>query len=147
MEISDVFPYLTRLKSSDFQVTSDSCRSYNCIAHAAGDTKHFWDPLIHWPDGVTRAYTLEAYTECFESLGYQVCDSDELEAGYEKVALYLWNRQPGYFHATRQLVNGRWTSKLGKNVDIEHTLDALVSNHTDGYGEVVKILKRPRQEG
>ena len=42
-------------------------------------------------------------------------------------------------HAARQLTSGRWTSKVGQNIDIEHTLAGLEGPF---YGEVVRILKR-----
>jgi hypothetical protein len=42
-------------------------------------------------------------------------------------------------HAARQLLTGRWTSKLGKMEDIEHGLRDLEGTV---YGTVVLIMKR-----
>jgi hypothetical protein len=44
-------------------------------------------------------------------------------------------------HAARQLPTGRWTSKLGKAVDIEHDTPEGVTGPV--YGAVVKFLRRP----
>jgi hypothetical protein len=42
-------------------------------------------------------------------------------------------------HAARQLADGLWSGKLGKFVDVEHTLAGLVGEE---YGDVVQILGR-----
>ncbi|MEG3858797.1 hypothetical protein QT974_06710 [Microcoleus sp. herbarium12] len=71
-------------------------------------------------------------------LGYEICKDDLLEVGYQKIAIYVdLNGIPT--HAARQLVNGKWTSKLGWLEDMEHELDGLVG---DRYGVVGQILKR-----
>jgi hypothetical protein len=118
---------------------------YNCIAWAAGDTKNWWWPdevsepeSGHWPSGVPRLETLEVFRAAFATLGYLVCDHDQLEAGFEKVALFALAGVPK--HAARQLPNGRWTSKLGPMEDIEHSLHDLEGN---AYGAVVLVMKRP----
>ena len=77
----------------------------------------------------------------FATLGYKPCPGDDLEVGVEKVALYVHpNGKPK--HMARQLPKGRWTSKLGRDIDIEHGLEDLTG---DLYGQVVQILKRPRR--
>ena len=82
----------------------------------------------------------------FASLGYPVCAGEDLEAGYERIALFAdGDGRPT--HAARQLLNGRWSSKLGKAEDIEHGLHDLEGAL---YGSVVLILKRlvpPLTEG
>jgi hypothetical protein len=75
----------------------------------------------------------------FTSLGYTVCEGEEPESGYEKIALFAdGDGRPT--HAARQLPNGRWSSKLGKAEDIEHGLRDLEGTL---YGEVVFLMKRP----
>ena len=54
----------------------------------------------------------------FISLGYEDCVDSSWEPGFEKVALY--GSTQFYTHAARQLHGGKWTSKLGRDVDIEH---------------------------
>jgi hypothetical protein len=89
---------------------------------------------------VRRAATVEAFEEAFASLGYTPCEAEDLEAAYEKVALYA-TAEGGPTHMARQLPGGGWTSKLGEQVDIEHELHALAG---DLYGAVVRLLRRPR---
>jgi hypothetical protein len=56
------------------------------------------------------------------------------------------NQRNNVTHATRQVPSGKWTSKLGVNIDIEHNLvgsleDAGLTD--EEYGKVVQFLKRP----
>ena len=121
--------------------TSPKTRVYNCIAHAAGDSKRFWwpHPDAYWPKDIPLKTTVYAFLKLYRSLGYETCDDAKLEVGNEKVAIYALNYVVQ--HAALQLQNGHWTSKIGANIDVEHdTLKAL-----DGplYGSPVKFLKRP----
>src|SRR5438270_518391 len=103
----------------------------------ANVTTDWWWPVgtgkTHWPDGVPRVVTLEAFRAAFATLGYVICPSEELEAGFEKIALFA-NDQGIPRHAARQLASGRWTSKLGKMEDIDHALRDLEGTL---YGSVV----------
>ena len=126
-------------------MTSQYDDRYNCIAWAAGDTTNWWWPdeadkpdSAHWPPGIPRVETLEVFRDAFATLSYTVCDHDQFEAGYEKVALFALAGVPK--HAARQLPNGRWTSKLGPMEDIEHALHDLTGMI---YGAVVLIMRRP----
>ncbi|MGH9280946.1 MAG: DUF7689 domain-containing protein [Acidimicrobiales bacterium] len=112
---------------------------YNCFAWAAGDTSHWWSHQRFWPSGVTREHTLQAYQAAFETLGYSRCNTGDLEPGYEKVVLYA-NRM-GPQHAARQLPDGRWTSKLGEDIDIRHMSVHDVAGGL--YGEPTLFLRRP----
>ena len=85
-----------------------------------------------------RIETLEAFRHAFATLGYMDCDHGELEAGYEKIAIFALSGVPK--HAARQLPSGRWTSKLGKMEDIEHTLHDVTGTV---YGGVVHVMRRP----
>jgi hypothetical protein len=136
-----LFPHL---RPETFSVTSVPDRAYNCVAWAAGVTDDWWWPVdkerrSFWPPGVARLETLEAFCAAFATLGYAPCPAEEHEAGFEKVALFA-DAEGIPTHAARQLVNGRWTSKLGRAEDIEHALHDLEG---DIYGSVVLILRRP----
>jgi hypothetical protein len=61
-----------------------------------------------------------------------------VEPGFVKVALYAVAGE--YTHASRQLSSGKWTSKLGKGVDIEH--DAPDDVGGGSYGELLGIMKK-----
>lgn len=132
--------------------TSPSTPIYNCIAWAASDTNNWWWPTLNgfWPANVPRELTLEAFELAYNTLGYSRCDNENLESGYEKIAIYVDNNNIPQ-HAARQLQNGTWTSKLGKNIDVEHDLHELRQHVLDlsrnqqkptDYGVVRLILKR-----
>lgn len=115
---------------------------YNYFAWAAEEDDRWWQPVpgdqFYWPDGVLNEESLEAYIQAYQTLGYKPCYDDELEPGYQKIAIYI--ESSGIpTHAARQLPNGKWTSKLGWLEDIEHELDGLIGSR---YGVVGKILKR-----
>lgn len=130
------------LRSEPYEVTSPQTPSYNCIAWAAGDSQRLWWPVQHpfayWPPSVPRSEEIEAFVEAFESLGYEMCVAGKLEAGWEKVALFVgMDGKPT--HAARQLPDGRWTSKLGQLEDITHTIEGVEGRC---YGRARKFLKR-----
>lgn len=61
---------------------------------------------------------MESLKELFAGLGYDECDLDSFESGYEKVAFY---ESGGRFeHAARQTPTGGWRSKMGRGPLIEH---------------------------
>jgi hypothetical protein len=137
--LEDVFP---RLRGQAYQIQSPRDHRYNCIAFAAGDDRNWWWPDAAgedtWPNAAARAETVDAFREAFATLGYAVCDNDQLEPGYEKVALFAQASLPK--HAARQLASGRWVSKVGRCEDIEHALRDLTGSV---YGAVVLVMKRP----
>jgi hypothetical protein len=134
------------LKQQDYEVTSPKDKVYNCVAWAVErDTKRWWEPsgepFDHWPDEVAYDHAFENYVKVFERRGYSKCDDSSLEAGYEKVAIY--KHQDGWFtHVAHQLENGKWTSKLGPDEDIEHLTPNSLESADNGRVEV--ILKKKR---
>ena len=140
-QLEMVFP---GLGASSFRVTSPAARDYNCIAWAAGDTARWWwpdkdpDAALYWPPSVPVEETLGAFAAAFATRGYAPCSSEQLEPGFERVALFVSAGVPT--HAARQLSSGRWTSKLGLREDIEHDLHAVSG---ELYGTVALLLKRP----
>lgn len=130
------------LRASPFRITSPTTPEYNCIAWAAGSNDAWWWPdpmgISFWPDGIAREVSTAAFIAAYGTVGFTICDGPNLEEGFEKVALYVLNGQPT--HAARQLPSGMWTSKLGRQEDIEHTLRGIEG---PAYGIVAVILKRP----
>ncbi len=89
---------------------------------------------------------MQAVVQAFAQVGYSRCKNGTLETGFEKIAIYATRDadkklQPE--HASRQLVDGRWTSKMGNDEDIEHTTVADVSGPE--YGKVLCYMRRPRR--
>lgn len=87
-------------------------------------------------------YGLGVLVKLFQLLGYSSCNTDALEPGFEKVALF--GSTLLYTHAARQLPVGKWTSKLGKLEDIEHNQPEDIAGGV--YGEVMEIMKRPNRQ-
>jgi len=144
-ELQKRFP---KLAESHFSIESPMTLKYNCIAFAADDQSQWWEhgtPLCYWPPGATDGETLDGWARVFELHGYSTASDESLEAGYEKVAIYVeLDMTPT--HVAKQLPDGRWKSKLGKGHDIEHeTLDALEGDQMDEYGIVARFLKRQRK--
>jgi hypothetical protein len=131
---------LPNLTAHNHQVTSPATTDYNCIAWSAGDADRWWEPGRYWPESIPDDdFGLEVLKAMFRGLGFVECDFDDrIEPGQEKVALY--GSAQFYTHAARQLPNGKWTSKLGKWVDIEHDSPSDVGGGE--YGEVACIMKR-----
>ena len=135
--LEQAFP---RLRGTIYNITSPRTAEYNCIAWAAGDTERWWwpTPSSYWPPGVSLEETIESFIQAFVTLGFVPTDRDQLEPGFEKIAIYVDNTGKPT-HVARQLHNGFWTSKLGHSVDIEHTLLGLTNS---SYGSVAQVLKR-----
>lgn len=130
-----------RLNDANHRITSPASAEYNCIAWAAEDQDHWWQPGEYWnvPDWPADDFGLGALERAFLALGFTDCGMNaDLEAGFVKVALYGGSGM--YTHAARQLANGNWTSKLGKGEDIEHDAPEDVAGGL--YGEVAEIMKR-----
>lgn len=135
------FGSFPRLTLSNHRITSPPAFDYNCIAWSAGDTRRWWQPGVYWPvPSRSDDYGAGVLEHLFHSLGFTDCAAvTSTEAGFEKVALY--DNGLFYTHAARQLPNGKWTSKLGKEEDIEHDTPDDVAGGI--YGELRKIMKRP----
>lgn len=93
----------------------------------------------YWPGGSPKSTSLDAFVMMFGTFGYAVTESPVFEAGFDRIALYV-NAHGQVTHAARQLSASEWTSKLGENFDVSHTLDALEGGV---YGTVAKTLKKP----
>ena len=142
MDIDLLLMAFPNLGEEGFKITSPCDARYNCVAWVAERTDHRWwpEPDAYWPQSAARLRTLEAFIQAFKFLGYEHCPDGEWESGFEKVAIYRHREIPN--HVARQLADGTWTSKLGDQVDITHTLRGLEG---DVYGQVACYLKRPRR--
>ena len=131
------------LVEAGYRVTSEATPNYNCIAWALEkDDVVLWPDSMDqfsWPRNFPREEKMEVFIVFFQSFGYMICENESFEPGYEKIALYIDPHGRGS-HAAKQLRNGKWTSKLGPDEDIEpNTLAGLAG---DKLGVVGKILKR-----
>lgn len=137
-----------KLAQSGYIVTSAPDKSYNCIAFAAGDQAKWWwpipgpaeanAPIVFWPAGAPFGDSLDVFVTSLGLLAYNRCDDPSVDANLVKVALYAIDGRVK--HASRQMANGQWRSKMGKAEDIEHSLEAVEGPL---YGLVAAILERP----
>lgn len=144
-KIEDVhFPELKG--GNGYEVKSPATIEYNCLSWALGINWTRYDPEpecagYYWFPGIDREWSLKAISQTLEKHGYGICDSSDLEDGFEKVAIYI-DASDTPAHFARQLPTGKWTSKIGDLNDIEHdTLECLA---TPDYGKPQLVMKRPR---
>ena len=135
MDLSN-FP---NLAAEGYTIQSPCDAGYNCIAWAVDDYDKWWwpHPDEYWPVGVPVEVTVDAFVLAFGTLGYVECKTSDFEAGCDKVALYTLDSEPT--HAAKQIDEQWWSSKIGSDEDILHTLDGLVS---PDYGAVELYLRR-----
>lgn len=148
MSAADILGWFPNLKYDDLILTSPKTPTYNCIAYAAGDTGKWWWPdsfgIGYWPPNVPRVNKLPAFQAAFESLGYSLHENGNHEIGLEKIAVFAKeNGEPT--HACRQLQDGNWVSKLGKEEDVIHSLSGIDGSGVDPniYGSVAFFMSRP----
>lgn len=131
----------------NFKITSPINRQYNCLAWALNRKDVWMWPIenpdeddYYWPEGVDFNTKQETFIKAFEIEGFQICETSDLEEGYEKIALYGY---AGFaFHATRQLPSGLWTSKNGHSYDIQHSTPQTME--CNAYGKVYCYMKRKK---
>lgn len=77
----------------------------------------------------------------FILLGYEECGLLEHPDPAEYEVLAFYQRGDEVRHVARQLIGGRWSSKLGPEMDLSHELHELYSK---GYGGLGWKMKRRR---
>lgn len=133
------------LIDSSYDPQSPRNKGYNCFAWAARDSHRVWAPpgiasWTYWPDGIPTWETLATYEMAYATEDFEPCGDGEYVAGVEKIAIFTdENAVP--VHAARQLPCGRWTSKLGQGIDIEHDLETLDGDKI--LGTVSRYMQRP----
>lgn len=141
-----------KLATTPHEIKGQATTRYNCIAWAAGDISAHWWPgapgTSFWPRGITEDTTLAAFVELFKSLGYKECDDASHHIFFEKVAIFTrWDprlNRPAVQHAARHRPNGKWSSKLGPYVLIEHEYEAVAGHNASEYGDIAQLMMRRR---
>ncbi|WP_420888143.1 DUF7689 domain-containing protein [Bradyrhizobium elkanii] len=128
--------------ASNLTPTSGATDAYNCLAWAVHyqDLPIWPDPfnVCSWPPDMPRIETIDSIRLFLERVGFQRCQTTDVEAGYEKVAIYA--DQHGPQHIARQLPSGSWTSKLGVAIDASHSSLSVLEDGS--YGNVAMLMKR-----
>lgn len=129
------------LRNEGFTVVDPPSDLYNCVAYAAGDTSRWWAhiPSRYWPPHATRSERIESLQEVFIGLGFEESGNGSVEPGYQKIALY--EEQGAWEHASVQMPNGAWRSKMGEGPVIEHRSPASLAGGM--YGDVRCFMRRP----
>lgn len=144
------------LRGMPYRVTSESTKTYNCFAWAAGDFRRYWSPVpesgYYWPPDLPRdagfmrlAFTtVEVIEEYFTRCGFDRCDSPAKESGVAKVAIF--GDDVGALHVARQEPGGMWLSKMGDGPDIEHEELEWVEGPMMGKLQLILCKEVPRAE-
>lgn len=125
-----------------YDKTSEATSVYNCIAWAFGDNTRWWWPdpsplsITYWPDGFLCDGTVASFDNLLAAVGAEIVASPTFEVGFEKIALFAKGGKPT--HACRLIAEGRWTSKMGREIDIAHALKDIEGG---AYGDVLRIYK------
>jgi hypothetical protein len=101
------------------------------------------DGREYWPPKVPRKLIVPAFVQAFGTVGYVRCKNGNHEEGFEKIAIYANKAATGKWvpeHAARQSSNGKWTSKMGLDEDIEHQSVNDVCGPE--YGKAVCFMRR-----
>jgi hypothetical protein len=145
--------YLKRWQRHCPQLTEKNCRKiadsdsrYNCLAFAAGDTDHVWDPGIdqgyYWPPTAPQEGTIRAWVEALRCVGFGGYDGRAADLTPTLVKVVIFGRAFQATHAARQLKDGRWASKLGDWEAMEHDTPELLEGPS--YGTIQIFMSRPR---
>lgn len=149
-EIDYILKLFPGLKADDnFRITSPCDWDYNCIAWSLerNDVTQWpfpeeydvLDGIDYWPDSIPRDEYPESFLKMYELAGYESCEGADPEHGFQKIALFV-DPDGKVTHASRQLSEGSWTSKLGQLNDIQHATPYSLEG--DIYGKVEYILKK-----
>ncbi len=97
---------------------------------------------VDWPEELPVNTELSTFIKYFNKQLYvEESKNYHFEEGYQKIAIFV-NENLLVEHAARQKINnGKWASKLGKDIDIEHSSPYDLEGSV--YGKVAIILKRP----
>jgi len=135
---------LPNLTAGNHTITSAQTPRYNCVSHAVyEDTVSLWpDDDNRWPSSIPRDETVDAFVQLFSVLGFELIpvQATAVTPGYEKIAIFATDNGTLPTHVARQIRDGRWSSKMGAQVDIDHA--DLRCLEGGAYGYVVRIMRR-----
>lgn len=128
------------IKNNNFIITSENDDYYNCISWAYGMSEISLCPnrdRYYWPDNISNTEHINSFIELYKVIKYESCSDGILEDGYEKICIYEKDNIPT--HASKQLQDGMWTSKMGIYNDVKHSVFALNGGL---YGDITIYMKR-----
>lgn len=137
---------------SSFTITSPQDEYYNCISWALeisdrwvwplepddSDDDDITEDVVYWPSELPLSDSIDNFIALFQLYGYELCENGDYETSMKKVVLYAKNGS--CTHASRQLSNGLWTSKMGPLNDIQHGIpESLEGNF---FGKIHCFMKK-----
>jgi hypothetical protein len=142
MSKHDVELDFPRLVGREYDL-SDEDFNYNCLGFALGDTANWWEPPQksgqYWPPGFADDVTVRTVEEIIRLHGFTVVISKDESPEADAIAIYAIGNEWTHF---AKFSDGAWSCKLGEGHDVSRVnLDDLT---VDMYGEVVKVLSRPK---
>ena len=93
-----------------------------------------------WPNDLNDSETLDNFLKFFYKFKFELCNNDNYEPDYQKIALFCIPGTNKVTHASLMRGNGIWSSKIGYYHVILHQLHSIEGKD---YGEVCCFLKRP----
>jgi hypothetical protein len=122
--------------------------------------KWWWPNNGFWPPSAKKEVSVSAFMQAFSTRGFEPCSDGSLEEGYEKVVLYVDDKNTPT-HSAKQIAQdkfrGYWSSKLGESIDICHKVPEALSGPSYGipeyffkrdlraYQQVLQEVKAERQ--
>lgn len=148
--LSDVFPDLKN--DVNFEILSPQTPKYNCIAWAMQFEDRWVDifeyPGHWWPDGVEKTMSPSALIHAFEAVGFNLCDNNNCEDGFDKVVLYKKADEDQWTHAARIVSETTEHSKFGPSFDGTHSHNVLCATglgyENQSYGVAYAFMKRSK---
>ncbi len=148
--LSDVFPDLKN--DVNFEILSPQTPKYNCIAWAMQFEDRWVDifeyPGHWWPDGVEKTMSPSALIHAFEAVGFNLCDNNNWEDGFDKVVLYKKADEDQWTHAARIVSETTEHSKFGLSFDGTHSHNVLCATglgyENQSYGVAYAFMKRSK---
>lgn len=136
--------------ANTFEVVGEPTGRYNCIAAAFDNADKPWWPEpeagrspyspFYWPKDSQRSNDSDSFDALLiDKAGADVYPWDEeppYQKGYQKLALFEQDGEPT--HLARQLPNGEWLSKIGRNGLVVHSLENMEHAY---YGDVAKFYR------
>jgi type VI secretion system secreted protein VgrG len=127
-----------------FEVLGPATPTYNCICWSLGTT----DSWV-WPRAGGQPVTLADFDGLYSYYGYKrVVGMDlSVKPGTEKVVLFARRGEYGnaeITHASRQMTDGSWSSKLGSLPLIRHLKPEDVTGPTYGHPWVMYVRVKAR---
>lgn len=126
-----------------FRINSPRTSVYNCIAFALGLTDRWVDPSVnipgHWwpPLQQSDPYSDKSLIEVFEFFGFTECEDNNIEDGYDKVALF--GNDDVWKHAAKIVDENLEHSKFGNCWDAYHKPESVFG---PVYGYIYTYMKR-----